>query len=87
VIGASADKIEDNQKFTDKESYTFAMWSDTELKLIKELGIEIAGRKLSQRVTFVVDREGKIAKIYDKVTPKDHAKEVLKDVKELDKKK
>lgn len=87
MIGASADKVEDNQKFTDKESYTFPLLSDSDAKLIKELGIEIAGRKMSQRVTFIVDREGKIAKIYDKVTPKDHAKEVLKDVKAIDKKK
>jgi thioredoxin-dependent peroxiredoxin len=83
VIGASADSIEQNQKFTDKESYTFPLWCDTELKLIKALGIEIAGRKLPQRVTFVVAADGTIAKIYDKVTPKGHADDVLKAVKEL----
>jgi peroxiredoxin Q/BCP len=38
------------------------------------------------RVTYVVDRDGKIAKIYPKVAPKGHAEEVLKFVKTLDKK-
>jgi thioredoxin-dependent peroxiredoxin len=86
VLAASADTVESNQKFADKEGYTFPMLCDTELKLIKALGIQIAGRPMSQRVTFVVDGEGKIAKIYDKVTPKGHADEVLKSVKELTKK-
>jgi peroxiredoxin Q/BCP len=87
VIGASADTVELNQQFTDKNQYTYPLWSDPELKLIKALGIEIAGRKLAQRVTFVVDRDGKIAKVYDKVQPKGHAAEVLKFIKELDAKK
>jgi peroxiredoxin Q/BCP len=87
VIGASADTVDVNQQFTDKNQYTYPLWSDSELKLIKALGIEIAGRKMAQRVTFVVDREGKIAKVYDKVKPQGHAAEVLKFVKELEAKK
>jgi peroxiredoxin Q/BCP len=50
----------------------------------QELGIESPKGKVPQRVTFLVDREGKIAKIYTKVTPKDHPAEVLKDVEELE---
>jgi peroxiredoxin Q/BCP len=73
----------DQQAFTDKNNLPFPLWSDTELKLIKALGIEIAGRKLPQRVTFVVDKEGKIVKVYDKVSPDKHAKEVVAYVKEL----
>jgi len=38
------------------------------------------------RKTFVVGKDGKIAKIYEKVTPKDHPAEVLKFVEELSKK-
>jgi thioredoxin-dependent peroxiredoxin len=86
VLGASADKIELNQQFTDKNSYEFPLLSDPDLKLIQALGIQSPKGKLAQRVTFVVDAEGKIAKIYDKVTPKDHPKEVLAFVKELSKK-
>jgi peroxiredoxin Q/BCP len=42
---------------------------------------------MAQRVTFVIDAEGKIAKVFDKVTPKGHADEVLKYVEEMTKKK
>jgi peroxiredoxin Q/BCP len=83
VLGASADKVELNQQFTDKNSYEFPLLSDPDLKLIQALGIQSPKGKLAQRVTFVVDADGKIAKIYDKVTPKDHPKEVLAFVKEL----
>lgn len=83
MLGASADKIELNQQFTDKNSYEFPLLSDPDLKLIQALGIQSPKGKLAQRVTFVVAADGTIAKIYDKVTPKDHPKEVLKFVTEL----
>jgi thioredoxin-dependent peroxiredoxin len=87
VLGASADPYTLNQKFTEKESYTYPLLCDTDLSLIQALGIENPGRKTPQRITFVLDKEGKIAKIYSKVTPKGHAEEVLKFVKEMDAKK
>jgi peroxiredoxin Q/BCP len=82
VLGASADTEELNQKFTDKESYTFPLLCDTDKKLITALGIKAASGN-ANRVTYIVDPDGKIAKIFDKVTPKGHADEVLKAVKEI----
>jgi thioredoxin-dependent peroxiredoxin len=86
VLGASADTEELNQKFTDKESYTFPLLCDTEKKLITALGIKAASGN-ANRVTYIVDKDGKIAKIFTKVAPKGHADEVLKAVKELSGKK
>jgi thioredoxin-dependent peroxiredoxin len=86
VLGASADTEELNQKFTDKESYTFPLLCDTEKKLITALGIKAASGN-ANRVTYIVDKDGKIAKIFAKVAPKGHADEVLKAVKELSGKK
>ncbi len=86
LIGASADKEDAQNKFIKEQKLPYALLCDTDLKLIKELGIESPKGKVSQRVTFLVDRDGKIAKIYTKVTPKDHPAEVLKDVEELSKK-
>ena len=82
MLGASADTMDLNQQFTDKNKYTYPLLCDADKKLITALGI---GTKagLAQRVTYVVDKEGKIAKVYDKVMPKGHAEEVLKDVKAL----
>jgi len=82
LLGASGDDVALQQKFIDKEKLPMALLADSDQKLIKELGIlSSPGGKTSKRVTFVVDKEGKIVKIYDKVTPKDHPKEVLEFVK------
>lgn len=81
VLGASADDTALNQKFIDTEKLPYPLLCDPDLKLIQALGIQNAKGKTAQRVTFVVDKQGKIAKIYDKVTPKDHPKEVLEFVK------
>jgi peroxiredoxin Q/BCP len=85
VLGASADKVELNQQFTDKNAYTFPLLSDEDKKLITALGI--AGKSgFAMRVTYIVDKDGKIVKIFDRVTPKGHADEVLKALKALQKK-
>jgi peroxiredoxin Q/BCP len=84
VIGASGDDMKLQQKFIDEHSLPFPLLCDTELKLIKALGILSSPTgKTPKRVTFVVDKDGKIAKIYDKVAPATHPKEVLEFVKTL----
>ena len=86
MLGASADTVELNQQFTDKNMYTYPLLSDADKKLVTALGI-LNPKGFANRVTYIVDKEGKIAKVYDKVTPKGHAAEVLKDVKALSAKK
>lgn len=83
ILGASADDAKLQQQFVDKEMLTYPLLCDTELKLIRALGIESPRGKVPQRVTFVVDKEGTIKKIFPQVTPKAHAKEVLDFVKTL----
>lgn len=86
MLGASADTQDLNQQFTEKNKYNFPLLCDVDKKLITALGIKGGGGN-AMRVTYVVDTDGKIAKVYDKVTPKTHAETVLKDVKELSGKK
>lgn len=83
VLGASGDDKLLQQKFIDTHMLPYPLLCDTELKLMKELGILSTGGKTAQRITFVVKADGTIAKIYDKVTPKDHPAEVLEFVKSL----
>ena len=86
ILGASADSVERQQEFAAKEKLSMPLLSDPELKLIKELGILRApAAKTSRRITFVVDRNGRIAKIYDpgKIDVNKHPKEVLEFVKTL----
>ncbi len=87
IIGASADKAADQETFIKKNTLPFALLCDTDLKLIKELGIQSGDKPMAQRVTFVVDGEGKIAKVFTGVKPKEHPEEVLKFVEEMSKKK
>lgn len=84
VLGASGDDVKLQQKFIDTHELPMALLADTDLKLIKSLGIlGKAGGTTPKRVTFVIDKEGKIAKIYDTVKPDSHPKEVLEFVKTL----
>ena len=86
IIGASADQEAAQAKFIKDNKLPFALLCDTDLKLIKELGIVSPRGPMPQRITFLVDKDGKIAKVYTKVTPKDLPAEVLKDVEALQKK-
>jgi peroxiredoxin Q/BCP len=85
VLGASADSTADNQKFIDKEKLTFPILCDTDLSLIKALGIKTAKGDMAQRLTFVVDGEGTIKKVYPQVGPQEHPKQVLEYVKSISK--
>lgn len=83
LLGASNDKMDKQKEFTDKHMLPYALLCDVDSALIKELGIMSPKGNAAQRVTFVIGKDGKIAKIYDKVTPAAHPKEVLEFVKTL----
>ena len=59
----------------------FPLLADSTKKLTEACGV-LGSRGYASRVTFVINGEGKVAKIYDKVTPSKHAEEVYKYVKE-----
>ena len=81
MIGISTDTLADQQKFTTKESLNYPLMSDEGAKVSRTLGVML-NDKLAKRITFVIDKQGKIAKIYEKVSPAGHPEEVLKFVKE-----
>ena len=76
VFGISVDSIESHKKFKNKYSIPFTLLSDSDKKVIAKLGIKsILG--VASRVTFILDENGKILKIYPKVSPDKHAEEIL----------
>ena len=83
MLGASADNADLQKQFIDKNMLPFPLLCDTDVKLIKALGIANASGKMAQRVTFVIDKDGTIKKIFPQVSPKAHAAEVLAFVKTL----
>jgi peroxiredoxin Q/BCP len=81
VIGISTDKVEDQQKFTDKEKLNFPLLADDGKETTKAFGA-LGANGMASRYTFVIDKQGTIRKVYTKVSPNSHPDEVVKFVKE-----
>jgi peroxiredoxin Q/BCP len=83
VLGVSADDLKAHAKFTKKHGLNFTLLADPDRTLIEALGLWVEksmyGKKYMgvQRSTFVVDENGRIAQIWEKVKPEGHAEEVL----------
>ena len=89
VLGISKDSIESHLKFIKKYKLKFNLLSDEKLLVIKKYGVwgkkSFLGKKYMGvvRTTFLIDTKGKIRKIWSNVRVKDHAKEVLEELKNI----
>ena len=89
VYGISADSQKKHQKFSDKFDLPFTLLADEEKKTVNDYGVwslkKFMGREYMGilRWTFLINPEGKIAKIYENVKPTEHVDEILKDMKML----
>lgn len=81
VIGVSLDSETTHKKFADKLGLPFILASDKNKEISRKYGV--LGLASAKRVTFIIDKEGKIAYVFPKVSPKEHAKEVLDKINEL----
>jgi peroxiredoxin Q/BCP len=83
VIGVSADSVSSHQKFAEKQALPFPLLADTERKVIEQYGVwgskKFMGKTYDgiHRMTFLIDENGKIEHIWEKVNTKEHAKEIL----------
>jgi peroxiredoxin Q/BCP len=82
VLGVSADTVSSHLDFSRAYTLPFPIISDANKKIAQ---VYRAGGFLPRRVSYLINPEGKIAKVYDKVSPADHAAEVLRDLAELKK--
>jgi thioredoxin-dependent peroxiredoxin len=82
VVGVSKDTVEDQEKFAKKNKLTFPLLADSKGEVIRRYGVDLAFG-IAKRKTFLIDSKGKIAKIYESVTPKTHAAEVAEDLKDV----
>lgn len=84
VLGVSIDDEKSHQKFIEKYNLPFDLLADTEKKIVEKYGVwgekSMYGKKYmgTLRKTFLIDENGKIVKIFDKVNVSEHADEVLK---------
>ena len=81
VIGVSVDSENSHKKFVEKYDLPFPLAPDGSKEISKKYNV--LGLGSAKRVTFIIDREGKIAYIFPKVSPKEHAQEVLGKIREL----
>ena len=79
ILGVSVDTAESHKEFCTKEGLNFKLLSDPEAKVSTQYGsvMEYNGAKLSARNTFIIDPQGKIAKVFEKVKVGGHSDEVL----------
>ncbi|MGE5425484.1 MAG: peroxiredoxin [Bacillota bacterium] len=81
VLGVSTDSVQSHASFSSQHGLPFTIISDSEEKIVKEYGADGSAR----RISYLIDPEGNIAKIYPSVKPSKHAAEVLEDLATLQK--
>ncbi len=89
IIGVSADSVESHKKFAEKYKLPFNLLSDEKKEVVEKYGVwqekSMYGRKYMGivRTTFIIDGQGKIRKIFEKVKVDEHNQEVMEALKEL----
>ena len=89
IVGISPDAMKSHDKFRSKYGLDFALASDEEKTMLQTYGVWVEksmyGRKYMgvERTTMLIDRDGKIARIWEKVKVPGHAEEVLAAAKAL----
>ena len=92
ILGISKDNLKSHNKFRDKYKIKFDLLADEEIKVLKKYKVwakkKFMGREFMGivRTTFLIDKKGKIIKIWNNVKVKDHAKEVLETLQNIVKK-
>ncbi len=86
VLGVSADPVKKHGAFKEKYKLPFTLLSDEDKKMLKQYKVwqkkKFMGREFMGivRSTFLIDKSGKIKKIWSPVSVKDHVKEVLENL-------
>ena len=92
IYGISKDSLKSHNKFKEKFKIKFDLLADEDLKVLKKYKVwgkkKFMGREFmgTIRSTYLIDKKGKIIKVWNNVKVKDHAKEVLETLTNLSKK-
>ena len=83
VYGVSTDDVASHGKFTSKFDLNFPLLADTERTTVQDYGVWVERKRFGrtsmgiQRATFLIDEEGRIAKVWATVKPELHVAQVL----------
>ncbi len=82
VLGVSPDPVDSHRKFKEKYDLTFPLLADEDHSVAERYGVwkkkKMFGRTFwgVERTTFLIDEEGRVRKVWNRVRPKGHAEEV-----------
>ena len=85
ILGCSADPPKKQKKFCEKKDFPYFLLSDESHGMLKNYGVwgkkKFMGREYMgiSRVTYIIDENGIIEKVYEKVSVKSHAQDILND--------
>lgn len=89
ILGVSVDDEKSHAKFVNKYELPFTLLADVEKKVVNAYGVwgqkKMFGKTYDGifRTTFLIDKDGRVAKVFEKVKPDAHSEEVLAAIQEL----
>jgi len=83
IVGVSLDSAASHRRFAEKYRLSFPLISDEERRIATAYGVLGDKGNSTRRATFIIDKKGKIVKIFPKVDVARHTEEVLEVLKEL----
>ena len=84
IVGVSVDSTDSHKDFCAKQGLTFKLLADTDKKVVDEFG-SLGANGVASRNTFLIDPSGKIVKVWTRVNPNVHSKEVLETLESMEK--
>jgi peroxiredoxin Q/BCP len=85
ILGVSVDSVDSHKEFCTKESLSFKLLADTDKEVTKKYGSLAGNNAVAARNTFLIDPNGVVQKVYEKVKPQQHSEEVLAELGTLKK--
>lgn len=89
ILGVSPDSVKSHGKFITKFQLPFTLLADEDKKMCEDYGVWVEksmyGKKYMgvARTTFIIDKNGKIAKVFEKVKPEGHNQEIIVALKSI----
>ena len=86
IVGVSEDDVESHKNFCTKFSFTIDLLADPNHELLTAAGVgqsDYKGTMYWNRTSFVIDPEGTLRKVYEKVNPEGHERVLLDDIKAM----
>ncbi len=83
MYALSLDDVSDLAKFAKKQDVNFQLLSDPDGSVAKKYGVLVEKRRFAKRVTFVIDEEGRVALVDEKVDVTSHGDTLVESIARL----